>query len=77
MKIFKDWREKYAQKEKQQDLIHRRESTMHHLLVGLSTEESIEMFNQISVLFYSAAEKRLKAVSEEKVSLEKFLDIKE
>ena len=73
MKILKDWREKYSQKEKQQDLINRRESTMHNLLVGLSTEESIDMFNEISVLFYNAAEKRLKEVNEEKDNLEKFL----
>ena len=76
MKILKDWREKYSQKEKQQDLINRRESTMHNLLVGLSTEESIDMFNEISVLFYNAAEKRLKEVNEEKDNLEKFLTIK-
>ena len=57
MKILKDWREKYSQKEKEADLINRRESTMHNLLVGLATEESIEMFNEISVLFYNVAEK--------------------
>ena len=73
MKIFKDLKAKYEQKEKLQDLINRRESTMHNLLVGLATEESIEMFNEISVLFVSAAEKRLKAVNEEKSSLENFL----
>lgn len=76
MKILKDWREKYSQKEKEADLINRREATMHNLLVGLSTEESIDMFNEISVLFYSAAEKRLKEVNEEKDNLEKFLTIK-
>ena len=53
MKIFKDLKAKYEQKEKLQDLINRRESTMHNLLVGLATEESIEMFNEISVLFVS------------------------
>ena len=73
MKILKDWREKYSQKEKLQDLINRRESTMHNLLVNLTTEESINMFNEISVLFYNAAEKRLKEVNEEKDNLEKFL----
>ena len=73
MKILKDWREKYSQKEKEADLINRRESTMHNLLVNLTTEESINMFNEISVLFYNAAEKRLKEVNEEKDNLEKFL----
>ena len=73
MKIFKDLKAKYEQKEKEQNLINRRERTMYNLLVGMTTEESIEMFNEISVLFVSAAEKRLKAVSEEKSSLEKFL----
>ncbi len=76
MKILKDWREKYSQKEKEADLINRRESTMHNLLVNLTTEESINMFNEISVLFYNAAEKRLKEVNEEKDNLEKFLTIK-
>ena len=71
--FFKNLREKVKTKEKLQDLINRRESTMHNLLVGLSTEESIEMFNEISVLFVSVAEKRLKAVNEEKSSLENFL----
>ena len=71
--FFKNLREKVKTKEKLQDLINRRESTMHNLLVGLATEESIEMFNEISVLFVSAAEKRLKEVSEEKDNLEKFL----
>ena len=74
MKIFKDLKAKYEQKEKLQDLINRRESTMHNLLVGLATEESIEMFNEISVLFYNVAEKRLKEVNEEKDNLEKFLN---
>lgn len=74
MKIFKELREKISQKEKQKDLINRRESTMYNLLVGLTTEESVDMFNQVSVLFYSAAEKRLKEVSEEKTNLEKFLN---
>ena len=74
--FFKNLREKVKTKEKLQDLINRRESTMHNLLVGLSTEESIEMFNEIYVLFVSAAEKRLKAVNEEKDNLEKFLTVK-
>ena len=73
MKIFKELKAKYAEKEKQSDIINRRESIMHHLLVGMTTEESIEMYNQISVLFVSAAEKRLKEVSEERSNLEKFL----
>lgn len=76
MKIFKDLKAKYEQKEKEQSLINRRERTMYNLLVGLTTEESIDMFNEVSVLFVSAAEKRLKAVSEEKSSLEKFLTTK-
>ena len=71
--FFKNLREKVKTKEKLQDIINRRESIMHHLLVGMTTEESIEMYNQISVLFVSAAEKRLKAVNEEKSNLEKFL----
>ena len=75
MKIFKDLKAKYEQKEKEQNLINRRESTMHNLLVGLATEESIDIFNQVSVLFYSAAEKRLKEVNEEKNNLEKFLKL--
>lgn len=72
--FFKNLREKVKTKEKLQDLINRRESTMHNLLVGLSTEESLAMFNEISVLFVSAAEKRLKEVTEEKNNLEKFLN---
>ena len=73
MKIFKDLRAKYEQKEKEQSLINRRERTMYNLLVGMTTEESIDMFNEVSVLFVSAAEKRLKEVDEEKDNLEKFL----
>lgn len=73
MKLFKDLKAKYTQKEKEQNIINRREGTMYNLLVGMTTEESLIMFNEISVLFVSAAEKRLKAVSEEKSSLEKFL----
>lgn len=71
--FFKNLREKVKTKEKLQDLINRRESTMHNLLVNLTTEESINMFNEISVLFYNAAEKRLKEIKEEKDNLEKFL----
>ena len=71
--FFKNLREKVKTKEKEADLINRRESTMHNLLVNLTTEESINMFNEISVLFYNAAEKRLKEVNEEKDNLEKFL----
>lgn len=76
MKLFKKLQAKYTQKEKEQNIISRREGTMYNLLVGMTTDESIEMYNQISVLFVSAAEKRLKEVSEEKSNLEKFLTIK-
>ena len=74
MQWYKNWRENYKKKEKQQDLINRRGQIETNLLVGLETEESIKMFEEVSVLFRGTMEKRLKRVTEEKSNIEKFLE---
>ena len=74
MDWYKNWRENYKKREKQQDLINRRGQIETNLLVGLETEESIKMFEEISVLFRATMKKRLERVTEEKSNIEKFLE---
>ena len=74
MQWYKNWRENYKKREKQQDLINRRGQIETNLLVGLETEESIKMFEEVSVLFRRTMEKRLGRVTEEKSNIEKFLE---
>lgn len=72
MNWYQKWKENYSKKEKASDLINRREMTMTNLIVELTTEESIQMFEEVEVLFKNAMEKRLKRINEEKLAIEKW-----
>ena len=72
MSWYKNWKDNYKKREKIADLINRREMTMTNLVVGLTTEESIQMFEEVEVLFKNAMEKRLKRINEEKLAIEKW-----
>ena len=72
MSWYKNWKDNYKKREKAADLINRREMTMTNLIVDLATEESIQMFEEVEVLFKNAMEKRLKRINEEKLAIEKW-----
>ena len=67
-------KDKFKKLDKEHEYISRREGTMYNLLVELETEESIKMFEEISILFRGTIEKRLNRVTEEKSNIEKFLE---
>ena len=70
---FNLWWEKSREKEKIKELEKAKNSIIYYLTVSLTTEESIKMFNQVELEYRELMEVRLKAVSVEKVELEKFL----
>lgn len=70
---FNLWREKSREKEKQTELEKAKNSIIYYLTVSLTTEESINMFNQVEKEYRELMESRLVAVSNEKVALESFL----
>lgn len=72
MSWYQNWKDNYKKREKASDLINRREMTMTNLIVDLATEESIQMFEEVEVLFKNAMEKRLKRINEEKLAIEKW-----
>ena len=70
---FNLWREKSREKEKIKELEKTKESILHYLSTNLTTEESINIFNQVEEEYRELMKARLKAVSVEKVTLESFL----
>ena len=67
-------KDKFKKLDKEHEYISRREGTMYNLLVELETEESIQLFNEVSDLFHGALKKRLERITEEKGNIEKFLE---
>ena len=70
---FNLWREKSREKEKIKELEKAKNSIIYYLTVSLTTEESINIFNQVEEEYRELMKARLKAVSVEKVTLESFL----
>ena len=70
---FNLWREKSREKEKIKELEKAKNSIIYYLTVSLTTQESIKMFNEVEIDYRELMDSRLKAVSNEKVALEKFL----
>lgn len=73
MNWIKEIAEKRRQKEREKDLINRRESAMTNLLAGLETEDAINTFEEVSELFHRAMQKRLERIKEETNNIERFL----
>ena len=74
MEWFKNWKESRKKKEIEQEFINRREGSLYNLLVGIDTEDSIRLFEEVSSLFHGALKKRLDRLTEEKSNIEKFLE---
>lgn len=70
---IKNWRERKKQQRYEQDISNRLETIMYNIFDGLDTEESIEMFKNVSSLFTNKLEGRLISADEEKVRIENFL----
>ena len=67
------WLENRREKEIKTEIERNKETILYNLTENKSTEQSIEMFNDISEQFINLMVERLKRVSEEKSVLEKFL----
>ena len=72
---IRTWRDKNRQKRYEQDLTNRLETIMYNIFDGLDTEESIEMFKNVSSLFLNRLESRLINADEEKARIESFLSV--
>lgn len=72
MSWYQNWKEKHKKDEKVRDLIHKRESIMESLILTLETEESIQLKEEIDLLFENVMDKRLKRLNEEKTAIEKW-----
>ena len=77
---IKTFREKIAEfrankkiKERQKELQKAKECILYNLTNNLSTEESIDMFNEVAETFCDLKAKRLERITEEKTNLENFL----
>lgn len=70
MSWYQKWEENYKKDKKVRDLIHKRESIMESLILTLETEESIQLKEEIDLLFKNVMEKRLKRIREEKTTIE-------
>jgi len=67
------WLENRREKEIKTEIERNKKTILYNLLENKSTEQSIEMFNNISEQFINLMTERLKVVNEEKSVLEKFL----
>lgn len=72
---IKNWHEKRKIRKYEEDLTNRLETIMYNIFDGLDTEESIEMFKNISSLFTNRLEGRLINADEEKIRIENFLSV--
>jgi hypothetical protein len=70
---IKSWRENRKQSNHERELMTRKETILYNLLNDLTTEESLNMFEDINSLFLSNVNSRLQSISEEKLLIEKFL----
>jgi len=67
------WLEKRREKELKTEIELSKESILHLLTKPFTTEQSIEVFTDISLQFNNLMQQRLNRVSEEKTALESFL----
>ena len=72
---LRTWRENRAKRNYEQELQNRLETIMYNIFEDMSTEESIEMFKNVSSLFTNKLESRLIMADEEKIRIENFLSV--
>jgi len=72
MKTIRDWFTFNQQKLREQELIDRRESILSSLIVDLTTEESLEVFESVHSLFLDFLERRKESAENELNLIEKF-----
>jgi hypothetical protein len=72
MSWIKKFNENRKRREREKDLINRRETAMTSILAGVSTEDAISTFEEVSELFHRAMQKRLERLKEESGNIEKF-----
>lgn len=75
MKIIQNWWEKKQEKIKEAEFSNARETILFNLSNNLTTEESVNLFKDVSDVFINKMQSRLLAVSLEKEVLENFLSV--
>jgi len=68
------WLENRREKELKTEIERNKETILYNLLENKSTEQSIEMFNDISEQFINLMAQKLIKINEEKVALENFVE---
>lgn len=68
------WLENRREKEIKTEIERNKETTLYNLLENKSTEQSIEMFNNISEQFINLMAQRHKQIEQEKAVIEIFLN---
>lgn len=69
------WLEKRREKEKQREIKNIKESIVFNLTSSLTTEESLEVFENVKIEYNKLMEERLVKVNREKSVLEQFLSV--
>ena len=72
---LRTWHEKRKIRKYEQELQNRLETIMYNIFEDMNTEESIEMFKNVSSLFTNKLESRLIMADEEKIRIENFLSV--
>jgi flagellin-specific chaperone FliS len=67
---FKKWREKANKKAIEQETVNRRESIIYALFNDMESEDSIEMYKNITEIFKNKLERRLDRINNEKKAIE-------
>ena len=69
---FKKWREKAEKKQREELLISKREAIVHALFEDMESEDTIEMYKNITEIFKNKLGRRLDRITNEKKAIENF-----
>ena len=67
---FRKWREKAKKAEREQEIVSKRESIIYALFNDMESEDSIEMYKNITEIFKNKLERRLERINNEKEAIE-------
>lgn len=73
MQIFKNWGKKIERWVEVKGWTNKRSTIEQSLLSDLTTEQSIQLFEEVQALFKNTMQKRLERAREEQINIEKFL----
>lgn len=71
--VLKTWWQKRKRKEHEDSIVNRRETIIFNLFDDMESEETIEMYKNVTEIFSNKIKKRLDRISFEKNHIEEFL----